>query len=63
MAAEPKTEYIVVTNNVTASNNRGKVDICTRIDSDNASGITDEELLKIKDLQRKFAQEVEDLLI
>lgn len=58
MAAETKTEYLVITSNIKSDEN-GCVDISTRIDG---GKVSEEDLLKIKALQTEYAQAVEALL-
>lgn len=52
------SEYIVLGSKIEPGR-PGKADICTRIDG---MDISDEELLKVKEVQRLAAQEMENIL-
>lgn len=56
--ASVESEYIVFESKIEAGR-PGEVDICTRIDG---MDISDEELLKIKKVQKQAAEEVEKIL-
>lgn len=56
--AKVTSEYILLGSKI-ETDRPGEVDICTRIDS---MDISDEELLKLKEVQKKAAQEMEEIL-
>ena len=56
--AAVKNEYIIFTSKV-AMERPGAIDICTRIDE---ADISDEELLKVKEVQKRAAEEIEKIL-
>ncbi len=57
-AAGVKSEYIVLGSKIEAGR-PGEADICTRIDG---MDISDEELLKIKEVQKQAAGQMENIL-
>lgn len=56
--ADVKSEYIVIGSKV-ETGRPGEADICTRIDG---MDISDEELLKVKEVQKQAAEEMEKIL-
>ena len=56
--ADVKSEYIVMGSKV-ETGRPGETDICTRIDG---MDISDEELLRIKTVQKRAAEEIEKIL-
>lgn len=56
--ATTKTEYIVIGSTIKAGR-PGEVEICTRVSE---MEISDKELLEIKVIQKKAAEEIEELL-
>lgn len=57
--ADTNISYIVIGSEIKGPEEKGMVDICTRIEE---QGVSDKALLAIKEVQGKMAQEVEDIL-
>lgn len=57
--ADTNISYIVIGSEIKGSEEKGIVDICTRI---HEQGVSDKVLLAIKEVQAKLAKEVETIL-
>lgn len=57
--ADTNISYIVIGSEIKGPNEKGMVDICTRISE---QGVSDKVLLEIRAVQAKMAQEVEEIM-